>query len=109
MGGQFSELILQQLNRKQNDSRILISNIATGSTSQLYEEQDSAFIECVGRWKEGITTGWDWLGGGKEFLWVSEKDGWRHIWRISRDGKKETLGNEGELRYDQHEPDRREE
>ena len=24
--------------------------------------------------------GWDWLNGGKEFLWASEKDGWRHLY-----------------------------
>ena len=39
--------------------------------------------------------GWDWLNGGKEFIWVSEKDGWRHLYRISRDGKKETLVTKG--------------
>ncbi|HEX5024106.1 MAG TPA: prolyl oligopeptidase family serine peptidase, partial [Agriterribacter sp.] len=29
------------------------------------------------------------------FLWVSEKDGWRHIYKINRDGKKETLLTKG--------------
>ena len=24
-------------------------------------------------------------------MWASEKDGWRHLYRVSRDGKKETL------------------
>ena len=43
-----SELILQQLNRKQNDSRIFLSNIANGETSLLYEERDSAWIDCKG-------------------------------------------------------------
>jgi len=28
-------------------------------------------------------------------LWVTEKDGWRHIYRVSRDGKKETLVTKG--------------
>ena len=27
-----------------------------------------------------------WLDGGNEFLWVSEKDGWRQIFRVARDG-----------------------
>lgn len=36
-----------------------------------------------------------WLNGGKEFLWSSEKDGWRHLYRISRDGKTETLLTKG--------------
>ena len=35
--------------------------------------------------------GWDWLAGGNSFLWASEKDGWRHLYMVSRDGKKETL------------------
>jgi len=90
-----SELILQQLNRKQNESRIFLGNIATGETSLLYEEHDSAWIDCKGAWAEGVVAGWDWLNGGKEFIWVSEKDGWRHIYRLSRDGKKEVLVTKG--------------
>jgi dipeptidyl-peptidase-4 len=89
------ELILQQLNRKQNDSKILFCDIATGHSAQIYEEQDSAFIECKGAWQDGVIAGWDWLNGGKEFLWVTEKDGWRHIYRVSRGGKKETLVTRG--------------
>ena len=91
-----SQLILQQLNRKQNDSKILLSEVATGQTTQLYEEKDSAYIECKGAWQDGVVAGWDWLNGGKEFGWVSEKDGWRHLYRISRDGKKETLVTKGD-------------
>ena len=90
-----SELILQQLNRKQNESRILISEIATGRTAELYDEKDSAYIECKGMWQDGVIAGWDWINGGKEFLWVTEKDGWRHVYRVSRDGQKETLVTKG--------------
>ncbi|HVU54954.1 MAG TPA: S9 family peptidase [Puia sp.] len=90
-----SELILQQLNRKQNDSKLFIGKIADGSTTQVYEEHDSAWIDCKGAWQDGVIAGWDWLSGGKEFIWVSEKDGWRHIYRLSRDGKKETLVTKG--------------
>jgi dipeptidyl-peptidase-4 len=90
-----SELVLQQLNRKQNDSKIYLSEIATGRTTEVYDEKDSAYIECKGMWQDGVVAGWDWLDGGKEFLWVTEKDGWRHIYRVSRDGKKETLVTRG--------------
>jgi dipeptidyl-peptidase-4 len=90
-----SELILQQLNRKQNDSKLFIARISDGSTTQLSEEHDSAWIDCKGAWQDGVVAGWDWLNGGKEFIWVSEKDGWRHIYRQSRDGKKETLVTKG--------------
>jgi dipeptidyl-peptidase-4 len=90
-----SELVLQQLNRKQNESRIFLSDIATGRTRAIYDEKDSAYIECKPAWQDGVVAGWDWLKGGKEFLWVTEKDGWRHIYRISRDGEKETLVTKG--------------
>ena len=92
-----SELILQQLNRKQNESWLLLSDIATGKTVPVYDEKDSAYIECKGAWQDGVIAGWDWINSGKEFLWVTEKDGWRHIYRVSRDGKKETLVTKGEL------------
>jgi dipeptidyl-peptidase-4 len=91
-----SELVLQQLNRKQNESRLFLSDITTGKASPLYDEKDSAYIECKGAWQDGVIAGWDWINGGKEFLWVTEKDGWRHIYRVGRDGKKETLITKGD-------------
>ena len=90
-----SELILQQLNRKQNESKILLSEIWTGHTTELFDERDSAYIECKGAWQDGVIAGWDWIRGGREFLWTTEKDGWRHIYRVSRDGRKETLVTRG--------------
>jgi dipeptidyl-peptidase-4 len=27
-----------------------------------------------------------WLNGGKSFLWMSERDGWQHVYTVSRDG-----------------------
>ena len=90
-----SQLILQQLNRKQNESKLLLSDIGSGETKPIYDETDSAYIECKGAWQDGVIAGWDWLKGGKEFLWVSEKDGWRHIYVVSREGKQETLITKG--------------
>jgi dipeptidyl-peptidase 4 len=87
-----SELIIQHLNRKQNESQLVLCNAATGAANTIYTEKDSAWIDILPLWDEDYAYGgWDWLNGGKEFLWPSEKDGWRHLYRISRDGKKETL------------------
>lgn len=91
-----TELVIQQLNRKQIESKIYSCNAASGETTEIQDEKDNAFIDVKGRWQDGEIAGWDWLNGGKEFLWVSEKDGWRHLFRISRDGKKETLITKGE-------------
>jgi dipeptidyl-peptidase 4 len=91
-----TELIVQQLNRKQNESKLLLCNAASGNTQAIYTERDSAWIDILPSWDQDYANGgWDWLNGGKEFLWASEKDGWRHLYRITRDGKKETLITNG--------------
>ncbi|QNF33633.1 S9 family peptidase [Adhaeribacter swui] len=91
-----NEVILQQLNRKQNTSRLFIGQAGTGKVTPIYEEHDAAWIDILPSWDQKYATGgWDWLSKGQEFLWASEKDGWRHLYRISRDGKKETLVTRG--------------
>jgi len=89
-----TEIVLEQLNRKQNDAKVFLCNASTGAATQIYEETDSAWIDVKHRYSDD-PTGWEWMNGGKEFLWVSEKDGWRHLFRLSRDGKKETLLTKG--------------
>jgi dipeptidyl-peptidase-4 len=89
-----SELVMEQLNRKQNDAKVFLCDAGTGDATAIYEETDSAWIDVKHRWSDD-PTGWEWLNGGKEFLWVSEKDGWRHLYRISRDGKTSTLLTKG--------------
>jgi len=87
-----NELIIQHLNRKQNTSDLMLCDASTGNSKTIYEEKDSAWIDILPLWDEEYSYGgWDWLNNGKEFLWASEKDGWRHLYRVSRDGKKETL------------------
>ena len=92
-----TELIIQHLNRKQNESHLMLCTVATGKSNTIYAEKDSAWIDIQPLWDEDYATGgWDWLNNGKEFLWASEKDGWRHLYRVSRDGKNEklvTIGN----------------
>lgn len=90
------EVVVQQLNRKQNESKLFYCNAATGVTKNFYTENDKAWIDIKSRWNNDDPTGWEWLNNGKDFLWVSEKDGWRHIFLVSRDGKKETLITKGD-------------
>lgn len=92
------ELIVQQLNRKQNVSKLIICNAKSGQTRSIYEESDPAWVDVRQSWEFGLAqknSGWDWLKGGQDFVWVSEKDGWRHAYRVSRDGKTEVLLTKG--------------
>jgi len=72
------ELVLQRINRRQDTDRVMLADAATGAVRTALTEQDSAWVDVV----NDLT----WLDGGKDFLWPSERDGWRHIYRVSRDG-----------------------
>ncbi len=90
------QLIVQQLNRKQNESIILLANASTGVATPIYTETNKAWIDIKSRWDKDDPTGWEFINKGKSFIWVSEKDGWRHIYTITIDGKKETLLTKGD-------------
>jgi dipeptidyl-peptidase-4 len=92
-----NELIIQQLNRKQNESILYICNATTGKAKKLYTESDPAWLDVKSRWNEHDIAGWDWSKDANSFVWVSEKDGWRHLYRIDINGK-ETLLTPG--KYD---------
>jgi dipeptidyl-peptidase-4 len=91
-------LVVQQLNRKQQESKLIYCNATTGNSTTFYTETDTAFIDIKTAWNDNDPTGWDWINKQKAFIWVSEKDGWRHLYKISRDGKTETLLTNG--KYD---------
>ena len=85
-----AEVILEQLNRKQNEAAIFLCSASSGAARQIYSEKDKAWIDVKARWSD-VFSGWEWINEGKEFLWVSEKDGWRHIYRIDRNGREVLL------------------
>ncbi len=87
-----TEVIIQQLNRLQNANIVMLGDIRTGKVRNVLTEKDEAWVDVA--WgeldwdKHGLARGdVEWIDGGKEFLWTSERDGWRHIYSISRDGK----------------------
>jgi len=90
------EVIIQQLNRKQNESKLYIANAGTGNAYSIHAEKDAAWIDILPSIDDDYNYGgWDWLDGGKSFLWVSEQDGWRHLYRMSRNGKESILLTKG--------------
>lgn len=89
------ELMVQQLDRKQQESKLMYINTATGNSSVFWAESDDAWVDLNTEAFTGEPGGWKWVNEGKDFLWTSEKDGWRHIYRISRDGKTTTLLTKG--------------
>ncbi|MCE1199612.1 MAG: S9 family peptidase, partial [Marinilabiliales bacterium] len=86
-----NELILQQLNRKQNESKLWIANTATGTCRLLWSDSDEAWVDIEATWNSNDNSGWNWIEGGKAFVWASEKDGWRHLYRLGMDGSEKLL------------------
>ncbi|PYP40641.1 MAG: S9 family peptidase, partial [Gemmatimonadetes bacterium] len=80
-------LVLQRMNRLQNTDRVLLADAASGAVRTVLTERDSAWVDLV----DNVT----WLHEGAELLWVSERDGWRHVYRVARTGERTTLVTPG--------------
>lgn len=73
------ELIIQQLNRLQNENKVMLGNISTGAVKMIFTETDKAWVD--------VQDDPEWLDNGKYFVWSSERGGWKQIYKVSRDGK----------------------
>ena len=82
-----NELIIQQLNRLQNTNRVWIANTNTLALTNIYTDTDEAFLNI----HDNIV----WLENSNAFTWTSEKDGWLHLYKISKDGKTVSLITKG--------------
>jgi dipeptidyl-peptidase-4 len=81
--GNSSELCIEHLNRLQNTNDVLLADATTGQGRQIFRDQDSAWVDVMGEIR--------WVHNGQDFLWLSERDGWRHAYLVSRDGKRVQL------------------
>jgi dipeptidyl-peptidase-4 len=83
------EIFLQHFNRLQNTLQVLDANAATGEVKPVLVEKDDTWVDLE-------LPDMRWLDGERRFLWISERDGWRHAYTVSKDGrdlKKITAGD----------------
>lgn len=83
-----SSLVVYWMNRHQDDLRLLATNAKSGTSHVLYEERNKYYVE--------VNDDWWFLNDGKNFLFTSEMNGYRHIYLYSLDGKNKlqvTKGN----------------
>jgi dipeptidyl-peptidase-4 len=83
------QVIIQYVNRLQNTNRVVLANADDGSTQNIFTDKDEAWLD--------VNEGLKWFDNGSFFTWLSERDGWRHLYRISRDGKDVKLITPGEF------------
>jgi dipeptidyl-peptidase-4 len=79
-----STVAMQQLNRLQNEDDYLIGDAASGAVTVAFrdvsggEEGERTWVDA----QDDIT----WVDDGRAFLWLSERDGWRHLFKVARQG-----------------------
>jgi dipeptidyl-peptidase 4 len=78
-----TQIVFQHLNRLQNTLSVMLGDARTGSVQTVATETDSAWVDVVDDLQ--------WFENGRKFSWVSERDGWKHVWMISRDGTTQQL------------------
>lgn len=64
-------LVIQQLNRLQNENRVYVVNVDSDSAKIALTESDPAWVD--------VHDEMFWLADGKRFTWLSERSGWRQI------------------------------
>jgi dipeptidyl-peptidase 4 len=85
--GNSNELAIEHLNRLQNTNDVLLADRASGTVRSIFQDHDAAWVDVMPE----IT----WLHNGADFLWISERDGWRHAYLVSRDGSRVQLITHG--------------
>ncbi len=84
-----NQLIVYWMNRHQSDLKLLLTDATTGSSNILYEEKNKYFVE--------INDDWWFLKDGKNMLFTSEMNGYRHLYLYGLDGKTKTQLTKGDF------------
>jgi dipeptidyl-peptidase-4 len=77
--GNASQVLVEYLDRLQQDNRLMLADAKTGQTRLFFEDTDKA-------WVDDSPLAWIGKTGTREpdLLWISERDGWRHAYRVDR-------------------------
>jgi dipeptidyl-peptidase-4 len=78
-----------RLNRVQNQLHFLSADAATGVSQVLLEEKDPYWIN--------VKDDFAWLPKRQQFLWASERDGYRHLYLYDRGGRLVSQVTRGEF------------
>ncbi len=68
-------VMVQQLNRLQNRTDFLLGDARSGKVRALAHDESTTWVDVADV---------QWVDHGRAFLILSERDGWRHAYRVSR-------------------------
>ena len=76
-------VVMEQFNRLQNRHDVLLGNTRDGGVRRVFRDESKTWIERMDPVQ--------WIDKGRAFLTFSERDGWRHVFRVPRDGGEAAL------------------
>lgn len=74
------ELLVEWLSRGRDIRDLLLADVRTGAIRSIFRETDPAWVDASYEANAGI----EWIRGGKAAVILSEKDGWRRAYVVSR-------------------------
>ena len=80
--GNSDELLVEKLSRSRDAREFLLANHRSGVIAKAYAETDPAWVDMEPSANEGL----EWIRGGQALVIISERDGWRRAYVVSRDG-----------------------
>jgi dipeptidyl-peptidase-4 len=80
-----NQVILQHMNRLQNTNTVYLANPDTGDLRQMFQDKNDTWVE--------VNRNLKWIENGKRLLFTSERDGWRHVYAITREGDARLVTN----------------
>lgn len=83
------EIAVQTLNRKQNELKLFFADRFTGKSRLILTETQPAWIN--------LNDALYFFKDGKKFIWMSERDGYQHLYLYSIDGKLITQLTKGDF------------
>lgn len=76
--------MIEQLNRLQNTADLYLADAANGKARKIVEDRDKAWVDVN-----------EIQPIGDSFIWLSERDGWRHAYLVKRDQSEPVLLTQG--------------
>jgi len=69
--------MIEYLDRMQQSNKLMLTDATKGTSRVLFEDTDKAWVDV---------SPLSWIGSAAEpdLLWLSERDGWLHAWRVDR-------------------------
>ncbi len=77
--GTSDAVVVQRMDRVQKEDAVILGDAKSGALTTVLTDRDSAWVDAVDDMR--------WLDRGQRFLWVSDRDGWRRLYLVSRDGR----------------------